>query len=78
MTVLLSGPPSCLCSEVGECENTGDNEVDIVPNIFQVKGVHVEEINLTYNCRRRIARTFVPPTLSVATTLGKDVTKIGE
>merc|ERR1712110_353519 len=31
----VSGPPSCLCSEIAACENTGDNEVDVLPNIFQ-------------------------------------------
>ena len=36
LSLLPSGPVSCLCSEVAACENTGDNEVDVLPNIFQV------------------------------------------
>ena len=42
LTLLPSGPQSCLCSEVAACENTGDNEVDYLTNIFQVKSVYVE------------------------------------
>ena len=38
----ISGPQSCLCSEVAACENTGDNEVDYLTNIFQAKSVYVE------------------------------------
>ena len=34
--LVLSGPPSCLCSKTEECEITGDNELDVVPNITQV------------------------------------------
>ena len=33
----LSGPPSCLCSKVEECEVTGDNQIDLIPNVFKVK-----------------------------------------
>ena len=48
-SILHSGPPSCLCSEVGECINTGDNEVEVVPNISQVKSFHIEgNIESTY------------------------------
>merc|ERR1712062_132683 len=31
----ISGPPSCLCSQEEECEVTADNQIDLVPNIFQ-------------------------------------------
>ena len=34
---LLSGPPSCLCSKIEQCEITEDNELDVVPNITEVK-----------------------------------------
>ena len=37
--ILPSGPVSCLCSEVAACEDTGDNEVDILQNILQVKNL---------------------------------------
>ena len=33
---LLSGPPSCLCSKIEQCEITEDNELDVVPNITEV------------------------------------------
>ena len=73
-SILHSGPPSCLCSEVGECINTGDNEVEVVPNISQVKSFHIEgNIESTYKFfRKKSARTYAPPTLSVVTTLGKN------
>ena len=63
---------SCLCSEVAACENTGDNEVDVLPNIFQVKHLQATGRKEFYFIfiRKRTARNFVPPTLSVATTLG--------
>ena len=35
-----SGPPSCLCSKPEECETTGDNELDVVPNVTQVRREH--------------------------------------
>ena len=34
---LHSGPPSCLCSKTEQCEITGENEVNVVPNISEVK-----------------------------------------
>ena len=32
----VSGPSSCLCSRVEDCLVDGDNEVDLVPNVFEV------------------------------------------
>ena len=32
----LSGPPSCLCSKTEQCEISGDNEIDFVPDIKKV------------------------------------------
>ena len=68
-----SGPVSCLCSEIGECDYTGDNEVDVLPNIFQVKNIEAAGRKEFYFIfiRKRTARNIVPPILSVATTLGK-------
>ena len=37
---LLSGTPSCLCSEIEECEITEENEVDVVPNVTEVKALN--------------------------------------
>ena len=45
-----SGPRICLCSEVAACENTGDNEVDFLTNILQVKSLHVEEGKILLKC----------------------------
>ena len=39
LTVVLSGPRSCLCSELEECEVTADNELDIVPQVSQVENI---------------------------------------
>ena len=72
-SILPSGPLSCLCSEVEECENTGDNEVDFLTNVFQVKSIYVERQILHISIfRRKTVRNFVPLTLSAATTLGID------
>ena len=57
---------------MAECDHTADNEVDVHPDIFQVKTIKVAG-NIMFHLtifRRRTARNFVPPTLSVATTLG--------
>ena len=35
----LSGPPSCLCSKVEECVATGDNQIDLLPNVLEVKTI---------------------------------------
>ena len=35
--IFNSGLPSCLCSKTEECEITADNELDVVPNITQVR-----------------------------------------
>ena len=32
-----SGLPSCLCSKTEQCEITGDNELDRIPNISEVR-----------------------------------------
>ena len=72
LSLFRSGPPSCLCSEVAACENTGDNEVDVLPNIFQVRQKYRSKNYSVFEniFRRRHARNFVPATLSVITTLG--------
>ena len=66
---LPSGPLSCLCSEVAACEYSADNEVDVLPSIFQVKIFKQESFSFKI-FRKRTVESFVPPTLSVATTLG--------
>ena len=35
LTLLFSGPTTCLCSRVEECYVNGDNEVDLVPNVLE-------------------------------------------
>ena len=76
LTLIHSGPQSCLCSELAECRYTADNELEVLPNIFQVKIFQLEEIFYFCISRRRPASNFVPPTLSVATTLGRVNKKI--
>ena len=34
--LISSGPSSCLCSKPEECEISGDNELDVVPNVAEV------------------------------------------
>ena len=38
-----SGPPSCLCSKTEQCEVTGDNELEVVPNVTRVRGQRSSE-----------------------------------
>ena len=54
-----------------ECENDGENEVEVVPYISQVKKLtaHREESSLS-SLRSLTARTCVLATLPVDTTLG--------
>ena len=47
---LLSGPPSCLCSKTEQCEITGDNEIDVVPNITEVKHLDLLSGDLVTYC----------------------------
>ena len=50
MTLNLSGPLSCLCSEIAACEYMADNEVDVLPDIFQVKLFKLpERITLSFH-----------------------------
>ena len=39
----VSGPSSCLCSRVESCQGDGDNELDLVPNVFEVDTNHRDE-----------------------------------
>ena len=34
-----SGAQSCLCSKTEECEITEDNELEVVPNVTQVREI---------------------------------------
>ena len=34
LTLIFSGPKTCLCSRVEECLVYGDTELDLVPNVF--------------------------------------------
>ena len=41
LSLPFSGPPTCLCSRVEECLAYGDNELELVPNIAEVRIVTV-------------------------------------
>ena len=65
---------SCLCSEVFACDHTENNEVDVLPNISQVREEYIELQKFVFNIfRRGPARNSVQPTPSVVTTLGNSL-----
>ena len=73
MKYLLSGPPSCLCSKVEECKNTGENELDNITNILEVIEILINLSEAESLCLRRLTvRPCVMPTLTVPTTLGEE------
>ena len=68
----LSGPPSCLCSKIEECEITEENELEAVSNIYEV--ILIESLRklklFDFLVRRRLVRSSVLPSANVLITLG--------